>query len=178
MRPLGRTLNRIVTLLAARLPVGSKPYDLPKFEEHQIVQEYQGRSYPLQELTERIRQHLRDRGYAKATVELLHAPTAPSNAAPQSAEISVRVSAGPQYKLSRFVVEGANALSMYEIVQQFPLHPGELFSATAVGKGLIQLKQLYRTHGYANFAAIPRLQFDDSHRTVALILEIQEGHAS
>jgi outer membrane protein assembly factor BamA len=54
-------------------------------------------------------------------------------------------------------------------------HPGDLFSGTAIGKGLDGLKKLYQSKGYVNFGAIPQLQMDEVHHTVTLIPDIREG---
>lgn len=149
--------------------------DLPKSDQLQIVQKYQGRAYPLEELKERIRQNVRDLGYAKARVEFLQPSATPSGRPPQSMDISVRVSAGAQYRLSGFSINGAQAFSQDEIIRQFPIHPGALFNATAIGKGLDSLKDLYGAKGYVNFGVIPRMQFDDVRQTVTLVLDINEG---
>ena len=89
--------------------------------------------------------------------------------------VSVRVSAGVVYTLSGISVEGAQALSQDEIIQQFPLHPGDLFSATAIAKGLDGMRKLYESRGYISFQIIPRLQTDDVRHTATLILDIKEG---
>jgi hypothetical protein len=149
--------------------------DLSRAEQLQIIQAYQGNTYPLRELMQRIRQGLRDRGYVNATVEILQPASVPSGPPPQPMDVSVQVSAGAQYTLSGFSIVGAQALSQDEIIRQFPLHPGDLFNATAIGKGLDNLKKLYGSRGYVNFGARPRLQMDDVRHAVTLILAINEG---
>ena len=55
-------LCRMLTIVSA---------DLPEAERQQIVQKYQGHTYPLEELKERIRQNRRgDLGYANARAEI------------------------------------------------------------------------------------------------------------
>jgi GWxTD domain-containing protein len=149
--------------------------DLPEFARYQIVQEYQGRAYPLDELMERIRQNLRDRGYAKAIVGFLQPASAPSGPPPQSMDVSVLVSAGAQYTLSGFSVEGAQAFSQDEIIQQFSVHPGDLFNATAIQQGLDHLRKLYGSKGYVNLGIIPELKIDDVRHAVTVVLNIREG---
>jgi len=118
---------------------------------------------------------VQDRGHAKATVELLQPASSPTGQPSQSMNVSVRVSAGVVYTLSGISVEGAQALSQDEIIQQFPLHPGDLFSATAIAKGLDGMRKLYESRGYISFQIIPRLQTDDVRHTATLILDIKEG---
>jgi len=152
--------------------------DLPESDRLEIVQSYQGGRYPLEELMQRIRQNVRDRGYAKASLEFPQRASIPAGQPPQPMDISVRVSAGARYTFSGFSIEGARALSQDEIIQQFAFHPGDFFNATAIGKGLDRLKRLYGSKGYVNFGVIPQLQMDDVRHTVALILEIKEGKAT
>jgi beta-lactamase regulating signal transducer with metallopeptidase domain len=149
--------------------------DLPESDRVEIVRAYQGGTYTLQELMERIRQNVLDRGYLGATVKSLPPASAPAGQPPQPMDISIQISAGAQYTLSGFSIEGVQAFSQDEIIQQFPLHPGDRFSATSIFKGLDGLKKLYRSKGYVNFGAIPRLQMDDVRHTVTLILDIKEG---
>lgn len=171
----GAVLTSNVLVNVRKLTIVSD--DLPKSEQLGIVQEYQGRAYPLEELKERIRQNLRDRGYAKARAEILQPAAAPSGPAPQ-ADVSVRVSSGAQYTLGGFSIEGAQAFSQDEIIQQIPLHPGDLFNATAIQKGLERLLNLYKAKGYLNLGVIPQLHFDEVRHTVTLILDIREGKAT
>jgi hypothetical protein len=144
----------------------------------EIVQAFHGGTYPPEELVQRIQQNLRDRGYAKATVELLQPASSPPGKRSQSMDISVRVSAGALYTMSGFSIQGAHALSQHQIVQQIPLHPGDLFSGTAIAKGLDRLKKLYGSNGHSGFGVIPRLQMDEVHHTVTMILNIEEGKAA
>ena len=57
----------------------------------------------------------------------------------------------------------------------FAIKDGDWFSATAVGKGLENLKKAYGQLGYINFGAIPKLTYDDQKKTVSLIIDIDEG---
>jgi beta-lactamase regulating signal transducer with metallopeptidase domain len=149
--------------------------DLPESDRLEIVQAFQGSTYPLEELIERIRRSVQDRGHAKATVELLQPASSPTGQPSQSMNVSVRVSAGAVYTLSGISVEGAQALSQDEIIRQVSLHPGDLFNATAIAKGLEGIRKLYESKGYISFLIIPQLQTDDVRHTAALILDIKEG---
>lgn len=149
--------------------------DLPESDRIEIAQAYQGSTYPLEELKERIRQNVLDRGYAKARVEFLQPESAPAGQPPQPMDISLQVSAGAQYTVSRFSIEGAQAFSQDEIIRQFPLHPGDLLNATAIRKGFDSLRKLYASKGYVYLGVISRLQMDDVRHTVTLILDIKEG---
>jgi outer membrane protein assembly factor BamA len=149
--------------------------DLSESDRVEIVQAYQGATYPLEELIERIRRSVQDRGHAKATVELLQPASSPTGQPSQSMNVSVRVSAGAVYTLSGVSVEGAQALTQDEIIRQVSLHPGDLFNATAIGEGLERVIKLYVSKGYISIQIVPRLQMDEVRHSVTLILDIKEG---
>jgi beta-lactamase regulating signal transducer with metallopeptidase domain len=152
--------------------------DLPESDRVEIVQAFQGSTYPLEELIERIRRSVQDRGHAKATVELLQPVASPTGQPSQSTNVSVRISAGAIYTLSGISIEGAQALSRDEIIQQFTLHPGDLFNATAIGEGLDGMVKLYVSKGYSGIEIIQDMPMDEVRHTVTLILEIKEGKPS
>ena len=57
----------------------------------------------------------------------------------------------------------------------FPIKDGDWFNATAVGKGLENLKKAYGALGYINFGAIPKPTYDDQKKTVSMDIDIDEG---
>lgn len=149
--------------------------DLPADDRLQIVHAYRGGTYPLQELLQLIRQDLRSQGYAFATVQILEPSAAPSGPPPQPVDVSARVSAGAKYRFGGISIEGAHAFSQKTIQQQFPIQPGDLFNATAIGKGLDGLKKLYASKGYVNFGAIVNAKRNDVNHTITLVLDFREG---
>lgn len=149
--------------------------DLPKDIEMQIARTLQGKTYSVHVLSELIRQQVRNRGYAEARAEVQDLDRLLASPPSHPVDISVRVSAGALYTLSGIVVEGAEAFSKNEIVQQFPIHPGDLFTGTKIAKGLDSLKKLYASKGYVHFGAIPTLQMDETQHSVTLSLRIIEG---
>ncbi len=60
---------------------------------------------------------------------------------------------------------------------QFPTKDGELFNATAIGKGLDNLRKAYGSLGYINFTAVPTPRIDDAKHLVYLDIDIDEGKA-
>jgi hypothetical protein len=58
----------------------------------------------------------------------------------------------------------------------FPIQTGDLFNRTKIVEGLEQLRSLYATEGYVDFVANPVTRFDELHRTIALVIEIDEGN--
>jgi len=146
--------------------------DLTEAARHDIAIIYEGETYPLQELVERIRQNLRDRGYAKAKVELLQPLYMPPVPPVHPVDVLVRISAGDQYRITGIEIEGGRSIPGREILAQFPIRPGELFNATAIGKGLDAVKKLFVAKGYTKVGLIPRLQTNDVLHTVTLIVQI------
>jgi outer membrane translocation and assembly module TamA len=150
--------------------------DLPETERTRIVQAIQSHSYPLIEISERIRQHLRDDGYAESRAEIQQLAAILAAPPAKSLDLTVQVSAGAIYRLSAINFTGNKQITNVEVLRaQFPLNDGDLFNATAIGKGLDKLKNAYQDLGYARFGAIPKLQFDEAQHTVALTIDIQEG---
>lgn len=149
--------------------------DVPEADRLEIVHAYQGGTYPLQELLQLIRQHLRNQGYAFATVRFLEPSTTPPGPPPQPVDISAQVAAGAIYRLGGISIENAHAFSQKAILQQFPIRPGDVFNATLVAKGLDGLKKLYKSKGYGNFGAIVNAKRNDADHTITLFLDIREG---
>ena len=149
--------------------------DLPDSERRPIVSAYQGKTEDLEELEERIRLDLRDLGYAHAAVEdgQIANLTGPPDS--RSADVSVRVFPGAKYQVEAIRFTGAKAFSPDQLRSQFPIADGSLFNASAIGKGLDNLKNLYASQGYINFGAIPKLSYDESRHTISLDIDIDEG---
>lgn len=141
-----------------------------------IVLAYQGRTYPLDELKQRIRQQLRDLGYAKASVEIPQLATMPAPSPRQSVDVTVQISVGAVYRLGAITFNGNKQITNVNTLRaQFPLKDGDLFNSTAIGKGLDNLKNGYQSLGYINFGAIPKAQYDEAQHTVTLTVDIDEG---
>lgn len=148
--------------------------DLPENVAAQIAHAYQGNAYTLQELSQRIRQQVRDLGYAKAQVQVQNLDALRASPPARPADITVQVSAGAQYRIDRIQIEGNRSISSRKILDQFPLHPGDLFNATEVGKGLDGLRTMYVAKGFTQVALIPALQMNDALHTLTLRIQIDE----
>ncbi|HKN21576.1 MAG TPA: POTRA domain-containing protein [Terracidiphilus sp.] len=150
--------------------------DLPETERTGIVQAIQGHSYPLLEISERIRQHLRDDGYAESRAEIPQLAAILAAPPAKSLDLTVQISAGAIYRLSAITFTGNKQITNIAALRaQFPLNDGDRFNATAIGKGLDSLKKAYQAMGYINFGAVPKLQSNEAQYTVALAIDIDEG---
>ncbi|MGA8671456.1 MAG: outer membrane protein assembly factor BamA [Terracidiphilus sp.] len=139
----------------------------------------------LEEDTERVRQAYRDKGYSNAAVEQpqtqirdeggLNWFTFRPNKG-KRIDILMPIEEGGRYRLGNITFTGNKAVTNVRALRgTFATKDGEWFNATAISKGLENLKKAYGQLGYINFGAIPKLSYDDQKRTVSLSIDIDEG---
>jgi len=139
----------------------------------------------LEEDTERVRQAYRDKGYANAAVEepktqirdqggLNWFTFRPNHG--KRIDILLPIEEGGRYRLGAITFTGNKAVNNLRALRAtFPIKDGDWFSATAISKGLDNLKKAYGQLGYINFGAIPKLTYDDQKKTASLDIDIDEG---
>jgi hypothetical protein len=149
--------------------------DLPGPERVKVAHAFEGRTCPLLEISSRVKAELSDLGYAEATAEIPRIADLLSVPPATPADITVLVTLGARYRIDRIVIKGAMAFPRDEITPQFPVVRGDLFNATAIGRGLDNIRKLYASKGYMNFGAFPTLQYDEIRHTVVLTINIDEG---
>jgi len=139
----------------------------------------------LEEDTERVRQAYRDKGYSNAAVEQpqtqirdeggLNWFTFRPNKG-KRIDILMPIEESGRYRLGNITFTGNKAVTNVRALRgTFAIKDGEWFNATAISKGLENLKKAYGQLGYINFGAIPKLSYDDQKRTVSLSIDIDEG---
>ena len=139
----------------------------------------------LEEDTERVRQAYRDRGYASTAIETprtqirdqggLNWFTFRPNRG-KRIDILMPIEEGGRYRLSSITFTGNKAVNNTRALRStFAVKDGEWFNATMISKGLDNLKKAYGQLGYINFGAIPKLSYDDQKKTVAIVVDIDEG---
>ena len=151
--------------------------DLSRPLRQNIVQAFQGGTYNLDALAERVRSKLRESGYEFAEVN------GPQISRPRhakytcDADVSFAIHAGDQYRLARvtFTVRGKPVFTATQLRSQLQMEDGAIFNATEIGKSLENLKDLYGSAGYPNFGAIPKPIFDNSSHTISLSVDIDQG---
>ncbi len=142
-------------------------------------------SSKLEEDTERVRQAYRDKGYANAAVEQpktqirdeggLNWFTFRPNKG-KRIDIQMTIEEGGRYRLGSITFTGNKEITNVKALRAtFPIKDGDWFSATAISKGLDNLKKAYGSLGYINFGAIPKLTYDDQKKTVSMNIDIDEG---
>ena len=141
----------------------------------------------LEEDTERVRRALQDRGYFRAGVSdpithirneggLSFFTFRPRQG--KRIDIRIPVEEGPRYRLGGVTFTGnTHVPNVKALRSQFPTKDGELFNATAIGKGLDNLRKAYGSLGYINFTAVPTPRIDDAKHLVYLDIDIDEGKA-
>jgi outer membrane protein insertion porin family len=139
----------------------------------------------LEEDTERVRQAYRDKGYSNAAVEEpqthirdeggLNWFTFRPNKG-KRIDILMPIEEGGRYRLGNIVFTGNKAVTNVRALRAtFAIKDGDWFNATAISKGLENLKKAYGQLGYINFGAIPKLSYDEQKKTVSMSIDIDEG---
>jgi outer membrane protein assembly factor BamA len=149
---------------------------LPGSERLRIARALEGGTYTVEELKERVLRNLRDVGYARATAQEPHlSAISLETPQPRAANVSIQVSPGKQYRLEAIIFEGGVSFSAEQLRDALNVPVGSEFNATAIGKGLDRLRQLYGTNGHINFTAVPMLQFEEGRSAIVMTLSIDEG---
>lgn len=152
--------------------------DLPTVERQAIIHAFQGGTYKLDELAERIRERARDSGYANVEVDVAEITHLHSTSSTCSADVSYSVHAGSQYRLGEItfhVRPGEPVFSSTRLRAQFPIQSGGIFSAQKIADGLNNLRDLYFSTGYPLFSAIPKDIYDNARQTITLDIDIDQG---
>jgi hypothetical protein len=137
----------------------------------------EGKTCNSEEIQERVRFGFRDIGYEEVRVDKPQFATSDAAWADTFCDVTVRAFPGAQYRLGYIEFHGNTAIAAEQLRREFGIQTGSLFNATAVGRGLESIKRLYLSKGYINMGAIPKTKTDEARRTIALILDIDEGKA-
>jgi len=142
-------------------------------------------SSKLEEDTERVRSAYQDKGYANAAVEEPKTQIRDEGGLnwftfrPRKGkriDIQLTIEEGGRYKLGSITFTGATqGRNVKALRAQFPLKDGDWFNATAMRKGLDNLKKAYGSLGYINFGAVPKETTDEQNKTVSFNIDIDEG---
>ncbi len=126
-------------------------------------------------ILERVRAAWQDRGFFKARVDGDTRILA-DNPLDMRIALAIHMDEGPQYRLRQITFKGNRAILNAKALRKlFPLQDGELFSRSAIGQGLDNLRKAYRSSGFINFTSIPNSDVDEKSRTIALVIDMDEG---
>ena len=140
----------------------------------------------LEEDTERVRRALQDQGLfpgvrstIRSRISAMKAGLSFLTFRPRNGkriDIRIPVEEGERYRLGGITFTGnTHVPNVKALRSQFPTKDGEYFNATAVGKGLDNLRKAYGSLGYINFTAVPTPRIDDAKHLVYLDIDIDEG---
>lgn len=148
---------------------------LPDADRQQIIRNFEHKAYFQDETGERIRQALQDMGYFKAMVD------EPKVSFPAHAEkrglatVTVTAEPGTQYRLGEIRFENTTVFPSAQLRDLFPMSTGEFFNRSKFIESFEKIRGLYETKGYVNFVATPVPMFDESRRTIDMVITIDEG---
>jgi len=89
--------------------------------------------------------------------------------------INIRISEGDLYKLTSMNFAGNKAFDNETIQKKIKLVPNTVFRKSLLEKDMRSISDLYSENGYALVSVMPDLSPDDSNKTVAVTLHIEEG---
>jgi outer membrane protein insertion porin family len=173
------------SLLLRRAMKNLKPVGIPYslILENLFAKTYD--SSKLEEDTERVRQAYRDKGYYAAAVEEPQTQIRDEGGLNwftfrprrgKRIDILMPIEEGGRYRLAGITFTGNKAVTNVKALRAtFAIKDGDWFNATAVSKGLDNLKKAYGQLGYINFGAIPKVTPDEQKKTVAMSIDIDEG---
>ena len=110
--------------------------------------------------------------YAKASAQT-HVLSGDSRG--QRVSVTVHVDEGLQYRLGEIRFSNANEFPPAEMRKQFPMRDGDVYDLQKIRQGLEALRRLYGTQGYIDCVASPEIQVDNAHRSIFLLIEVEEG---
>jgi hypothetical protein len=125
------------------------------------------------EVSDRVRLLYQNNGYVHAEVsvpEIAHVDST-------TMDVTLRVNAGLQYHLKDIRFTGETAFTQIQLRGLFPLQLGDVFDMGKVRGSFDAMRRLYLTKGYVNFTATPEERFDETGRTILLVIAVQEGRA-
>jgi outer membrane protein assembly factor BamA len=127
-----------------------------------------------EEMEERVRASVQDRGYFKAEVKSLRFKPHDPLSVPKPVMLEGEVSEGARYKLAEITFVENHAFSSKKLREQFPLKRGDLFERRKIASGIESLRKLYGARGFLDWIAVPETEFA-SNATASLNISIQEG---
>lgn len=149
--------------------------NLPDADRDRIVHSFQHKTYLQPEIGVRIQIALRNLGYDQAVVDEPKISFPTQGERKGMARVTVKVKQGAQYRLGEIHFQKATIFPSIQLRNLFPLRRGDLFNVGKIQHGLEDLRKLYETKGYVNFAAVPETSLDESRRTIDLFVDIDEG---
>jgi len=128
-----------------------------------------------QEMRKQIVYAFQERGYVKVRIDRMEVIPMDTHTAPPAVNISADISPGQRFRLKSIQFRGNEAIPSNPLRQQFLISDGELFNVEKIRQGLNNLRQIYATQGYINYAPVPNTEADERSGTVTLTIDSDEG---
>lgn len=95
-------------------------------------------------------------------------------------DITIPIEEGEQYRMGKLAFRSADpdqglVFKPAALERIFPLHKGDIFSATKIRKALENYKKLYGDYGYIDFTSEPRTDVNDQAKTVDVTMVLDQG---
>ncbi len=121
-----------------------------------------------------LRSAWQDQGYFKAAVDV-HTRSIGGDSNIERFVVAVHVlNEGHQYHLGNLKFVEISTIPEAELREVFPLHEGELFSVERIRAGIRALTNLYASHGYLDFTAVPETEIDENLQRISLVMHLDE----
>jgi outer membrane protein insertion porin family len=156
---------------------------LPIADRDEIAASIKQRKYSgdfdgvISEVQERVRIGWQNRGYFQVQVsDSASTRVVTSSPVRQQIAVTVHVDDGLLYRLSEITFRNNRAVRNTKALRAlFPIADGDIFDREKIAKGLESLRKAYGELAYINFTSLPDTRIDEASRTIALVIEADEG---
>lgn len=152
-------------------------------ERQQIIRAIKSRKCEraqIDDVTDELSQITRDvfqqRGYFKAQVNHFDLRFVENSPQREVIDLIAEVTPGALYRLRDISFQHEGAVRVDQLRHQFTITDGDIFDISKMRTGLERLRRLYADSGYINFSAVPDTEIDETNHTIAILIDIDEGH--
>ncbi len=89
--------------------------------------------------------------------------------------IRIEIDEGEQFRVGSVDIQGDLLRDKEELLNQFKLNEGDVFSRKQLRKDVLALNDLYADHGYAYVNVSPLTDVDPTEKTINLLFDIEQG---
>ena len=147
--------------------------DLQRLQQEIAKQQYDQSGQD--EIAARVRYELQKEGYFKAEVTTSDLQVLNETPAQRTVVVTLRINEGLQYRLEQINFTGNKAFASSQLRQVFAIKDQDVFDTEKIRLGIDELRRLYASEGYINCTPVPNTKANDQARTVALVMDIDEG---
>jgi outer membrane protein assembly factor BamA len=128
------------------------------------------------EIPDKVRYALQTKGYFEADVtEPIFTVPNQSAAGTPAIAVTLTIDQGEQFRLEELTFSKNTAFTTDTLRAQFDISKGDVFDTDKIHLALDELRKLYASRGYINFAPVPNTEVDDKRFVISLRIELDEG---